>query len=370
MRRCKNCLMPLTKPGLVLDEEGICQACNYSKIKKSINYEKRLEELKTFCEKYKRNDGYYDCIVTVSGGKDSHYQVYVLKKICGMNPLLISVEDYYSKTKAGIHNLKNIQETFNCDLISLKINPSLGRKMSRIAFENFGSPNWLIDRAIYSFPIKMAINMKIPLIIYGENISAEYGGFQSEETYSAKEQINNNVVKKVDWNLWHEKGITNKELNMFKYPSQQEIEKASLEPIYLSYFVPWSGFRNYQIAQKYGFHNINNEWKREGYVDCYDQVDSVGYLLHGWMKYPKFGFARVTDTVGWWIRDGKITKEQAIKLIKENDSLLDQKILDDFLNFTGYTIEEFWEIVEKFWNREIFEKIGGSWRLKPEHELS
>ncbi|MFH1304876.1 MAG: N-acetyl sugar amidotransferase, partial [Candidatus Omnitrophota bacterium] len=181
---------------------------------------------------------------------------------------------------------------------------------------------------------------------------------------SAKEQINNDVAKSVDFGLWHKNGITDSRMNMFKYPSPEEIENIGLEPIFLSYFVPWNGYDNYKIAKEYGFKDLTGEWKRDGYIDDYDQIDSVAYLMNVWMKYPKFGFGRATDVVGYWIRAGRITREEGRRLIEENDHKLDARILKDFLDFTGYTEKEFWNIVEKFWNRDIFEKAGVAWRLK------
>ncbi|KJS66615.1 MAG: N-acetyl sugar amidotransferase [Peptococcaceae bacterium BICA1-7] len=364
MRYCKNCLMPDTKPGLILDDEGICQACRHYAMRKNADYEKRFEMLKSLCDKYRRNDGYYDCIVSVSGGKDSHFQVYVMKELLGMNPLLVSVSDPFTHTSVGEHNIRNITEAFGCDIITLNTNPVLVKRMMRIAFEELGSPTWPIDRPIYVFPIRMAINMKIPMVIYGENVSWEYGGVLSEETYSAKDQINNDVAKKVDFSLWLENGVKRSELSSFIYPTAEEIEKAGLEPIYLSYFIPWDGYNNYEIAKRYGFRDLTHEWKRGGYIEDYDQIDSIGYLINVWMKYPKFGFARATDVVGYWIRSGKIDRETGKRLIVENDYMLDTRVLDDFLQFAGYTDREFWSIVDKFYNRDLFEKIEGVWKLK------
>ena len=172
------------------------------------------------------------------------------------------------------------------------------------------------------------------------------------------------VAKDVDWSLWDDAGITDKELNCLAYPEKSDIEDANLEPIYLSYFVPWDGYRNYQIAKQYGFRDITHEWIREGYIENFDQVDTIGYLVNAWLKYPKLGFHRATDVSCYWIRSGKITREQGINYVKEHDHKLDQKILDDWLDFTGYTDKEFWVIVEKFWNRDIFEKVDGIWKLK------
>jgi N-acetyl sugar amidotransferase len=358
--------MPVTKPGLVLDGDGICQACrNYEK-RKPTNWTERYKHFEELSQRYKRYDGHYDCVIAVSGGKDSHFQVYVMKKLLGMNPLLVAAVDPFTKTEAGKHNLDNMCKAFCCDLLILKMNPEMVRRMVRIAFEEFGSPTWPIDRAIYVYPIRMAVNMGIPLVVYGENVSYEYGGIQQQETYSAKEQIKNDIAKNVDFNLWLKNGISKSELNMLIYPSQDEIEKAALEAIYLSYFLPWDGYKNYLISKRYGFMDLSHEWKREGYIEDYDQIDSIGYLLNVWMKYPKFGFSRATDVVGYWIRSGRISREEGIELIRNNDYKLDRKVLDDFLSFTGYTHEEFWNIVEKFWNREIFVKRDGQWQSKLE----
>lgn len=98
-----------------------------------------------------------------------------------------------------------------------------------------------------------------------------------------------------------------------------------MEPIFLSYFVPWDGHRNYGVATKYGFRDLTHEWQREGYVEHYDQIDSVAYLINPWLKYPKFGFGRTTDVVDYWRRSGRITEEKALGLINEHDHKLDRR---------------------------------------------
>lgn len=364
MRYCKKCVMPDSRPGLVLDSEGVCQACRVAERKKEINWNLRYQELQKLCNRYRANN-YYDCIVTVSGGKDSYFQVYVMKELMKMNPLLINVYNF-SWTKTGLDNFNNLSNTFGCDIISLHLNRKLARRMMQKAFEKLGSPMWCWDKAVYVFPIRMAINMKIPLVVYGENVSYEYGGFQREETYSAKDQINNDVVKPVDWSFWLDKEMTINDLNVLIYPSKEEVENACIEPVYLSYFFPWDGYHNCEIAKKYGFKSLDDtdEWKREGYIEDYDQIDAIGYLVHPWLKYYKYGHARVTDVCCYWIRSGKISRNEAIELVKEHDHKLDPRVLNDFLEFTGYTEKEFWEIAERFRNKEIWERIGSEWKLK------
>ncbi len=365
MNYCNRCVMPDTKPGVKLDSEGICQACRHYEKRMHTDWDGRWRELEQLCDKYRRDDGYWDCIIAVSGGKDSYFQIHTLKKELGMNPLLVTANTTFSVTKAGQHNFKNMCDVFGCDNITLNLNLDLARKMTRVYFEEKGFGAMPMDLAIYVFPIRIAINYNIPLIFYGENVSYEYGGVQEKETYSAKEQVFNTVATPIDFKYWESRGIKKQELNALLYPTKEEIENAKLDPAYLSYFIPWDGYRNYQVAKSYGFKNIREEWKRAGYVEDYDQVDTIGYLVNAWLKYPKLGFHRATDVACYWIRSGKITREEGIKLVKEHDHKLDQRMLQDWLDFTGYTHKEFWDIVDKLYNRDIFEKDKwGQWKLK------
>ena len=364
MRYCKKCVIPDTRPGIHFDSEGVCQACRAAEKKKTMDRDARFEELKALCDRYRGMNGdYYDCIIAVSGGKDSHFQTYIMKELMKMNPLLVSV-DNFSWTETGRHNIQNISEAFGCDIIFLSLNRKVAKKMVRKAFDKLGSPTWYWDRAVYVFPIRMAINMKIPLVVYGENINYEYGGARRVETYSAKDQINNDVAKSMNFDFWMEGGITMKDMNTIVYPSNDEIEAAKLEPIYLSYFLPWDGYRHHLIAKRFGFRTLAHEWNREGFIEDYDQIDAPGYLVHPWMKYPKFGHARTTDVCCYLIRTGRMTRDEAVELVRKHDHKLDQKAMEDFLNFTGYTAREFWDIVDRWYNLEIFENVNGEWKLK------
>jgi len=361
--RCKNCLIPNTKTGIKFDKNGMCQACLHAEKKKTIDWNNRFEELKKLCDKYRRNDGYYDCIITGSGGKDSYFQTYVMKELMGMNPLLVSVTPF-EMTNVGGENFKIWGESFGCDIITLHLNRRVAKAFVRKAFEKLLKPHWYYDRAIYSWPLQIALKLNIPLVVYGENVNVEYGGPQKGETYSAKEQISNDVVKNIDLKEWLDKNIQMKDLNPLIYPTKKEMGK--LEPIYISYFVNWNGLKNYEIAKRYGFKPLpKSEWSRVGYIEDYDQIDARGYLIDDWCKYPKYGFRQVTQIVGNWIRAGYINKEEGKKFIKDEDYKLDAIELEDFLKFTGYTHKEFWDIVEKFWNKDIFKKDRfGGWELK------
>jgi len=364
MRYCKKCVMPDTRPGIKFDEKGVCYPCRNWERRKQIDWGERWKELEKLADKYRGSNGdYYDCIITVSGGKDSHFQTYVFKEKLKMNPLLVSV-DNFSWTETGRHNMRNLNERFGCDVHVLSLNRKVSKKMFRKAFEKELIPSWYWDKAVYAYPLRVAIAFGIPLIVYGENVNYEYGGAQTEETYSAIDQINNDVVKPIDWDYLLDEDIKMKDLNPAIYPSSEEIKKAKLEPIYLSYFVPWDGYKNFELSTKYGFKSLDDEWKRVGFIENYDQIDTVGYLVHAWFKFIKYGHARVTDVASQWIRAGRMTREEAVKLVNEEDYKLDRRMLADFLDFLDITEEYFWKVVDKFANREILKKRDGVWRLK------
>lgn len=345
---------------------GVCSACQSYEHRKLVDWDKRWEELKAICDKYRGMNGPdgYDCIIAVSGGKDSHFQVYLMKEVMGMNPLLVSAEDNLPMTEAGKHNLKNISEAFGCDLISMKPNLSAQKKIMRYTFEKYGKPTYFVDRYIYTYPLHMAAKFNLPLLVYGENVGWEYGGADGIETYSAKDQIFNGVGCGIDTEeLIHECGVTRKDLNFFEAPAKEDMEK--LDPIYISYFTQWNSFKNYEIAKRYGFHDLTHEWNRTHHVEQMDQIDSPAYLVHSWMKYPKFGHASATDYAARMVRYGMITREEAFKLVKEHDHALDPRSVREFCQFLGYTEKDFWSIIDKLYNRDLFEKDEmGRWVLR------
>lgn len=357
--------MPDTRPGIKFNEEGICSACQSYERRKEIDWDKRYKEFEVLCDKYRgMNGSSYDCAIAVSGGKDSHYQVYLMKEVMKMNPILLSVEDNFEMTEAGKHNIKNISEEFGCNIISLKPDRKAQKKLMKYTFEKYGKPTWFIDRLIYTFPMYMATKLNTPLLVYGENVSFEYGGSDYKETYSARNQLSNGVASDIPIEeLLKIDGITEKVLNMTKAPTLEDLNR--LEPIYISYFIPWNSIANYQLAKRRGFKDLTHEWNRTHHIENFDQIDSPAYLVHSWLKYPKFGHASATDYAARFVRYGLITREEAIELVRKYDHNLDPKSVEDFINFLGYSHSEFWNIIDKLFNKDIFKKnIYGEWVLK------
>ena len=364
MKYCTRCLMPDTRPNIKFSD-GVCQGCLSYDRQKTTDWEKRWNELEKLCEKYRgKNGNDYDCIIAVSGGKDSHFQTYLIKEKLGMNPLLVSSGNI-EWTEIGKKNLENISEAFGCDMIVSHPNRKIARKMMRKAFEEIGSPGWYLDSGLYSFPINMAMKLGIKLIFYGEDVNYTYGGEFSEETPSAINQSKNDVVKPI-WDQWFNDGeITERDLQSIKHPDENEMKECKLEPIYLSYFVPWNSIHNFEVAKRWGFKHLGHEYERESNLENFDQIDSLSYLLNPSLKFQKYGHAMATDFASKMIRYGLKTRDEMIPFVEEHDGKLDQGVVEKFCDFTHMSIDEFYRILDKWYNTDLFEQDDhGVWHKK------
>lgn len=357
MKRCTKCLMPDSARNIEFNAEGVCLACQRAAA--LVDREARVEELKKICDKHRRSDGLYDCLIPVSGGKDSFFQVDWMKNKINMNPLLVSVTDEWSHTKAGEHNARQIAKAFRCDMVTLRLNPEMVRETTRWGFENIGSTNWAIDMAIYAWPLQEAIRQGIELVVYGENVEWEYGCKTGVDTWRADRQIYNNVV-----NTENTPVLRLPEANCLRHPTKDQMEEAGLVPMYLSYFTGWDGKKNAAVAASYGFRSLAGEWERRGYIDDFWQVDSVGYLMNYYLKYAKYGYSKATDVSSHLIRTGYMDRKTALDLVRKTEHHLDKKILEDFLAFTGYTDSDFWAIMNKWYNRDLFVETEYGWSLR------
>ncbi|ELL2458924.1 N-acetyl sugar amidotransferase, partial [Campylobacter coli] len=216
---------------------------------------------------------------------------------------------------------KNLSETFGCHIISLKPDIKTQKKVMLKTFEKYGKPTWFIDRLIYSYPFAMALKFNTPLLVYGENVSYEYGGSDTEETPSAKEIFLNGVASDLNINEFIDDEIKEENLQLFFNPNKDKLDK--LNPIYLSYFVKWNSYSNYIFAKSRGFTDLEGEWDRTMCAENFDQVDSIGYILHAWMKYPKFGHACASDYAARFVRYGLLSRKEAIELVQKRDHKLD-----------------------------------------------
>lgn len=364
MRYCSRCVMPDTRPYIRFDNDGVCYPCRAAEQRMKTDWSLRWKELELLAEVHRgwNGDG-YDCIIAASGGKDSWYQTYIMKEKLGMNPLLVSV-DNYSWTETGKQNWARLKETFGVDALVMQPNQNIQRGIDRQSFLKYGWTNWLFDKAIYAFPAQISVKLGIPLLVYGEDTNYMYGGPYTEETPDATKQFTNDVAKPL---LIEEWGYPANNFNVIKEPDLRWTH-----PIFLSYYTPWSAHEHVWWARTMGFKTLDDtkEWHRDGQFEQYSQIDSIGYMTKKWLMFPKFGHQRVTECVSIEIREGRMTRDEAVDVVLSEDWKWDPLMINDFIGYIGITPSVFWEKVDEFANRDIVEKRDGNWRLKKSVEES
>lgn len=370
MKYCKKCLFPDTKPELTFDENDICDACRNAEEKEKIDWNDRREQLKKILEKYRNKNGNnYDCIIPISGGKDSHFQTYVIKKEFGLNPLLVNFHpnDFTELGRKNIENIKNL----GVDCIEFTANPIIYKKLAKFGFTELGDCAWPEHLGIFTVPVQVAVAYKIPLIIWGENPQLEYGGPASVSTSSYLDK---------NWNEKHggffldkirpedmvKYGINIKDLKPYLYPSDEEIKKIGITGIFLGYYVKWDARKQLEIIKKIGF-NVS-DIPIEGTYTNYENLDTKYVAMHDYFKFLKFGFGRATDHTSIDIRNKRLTRDEGLKLVKQYDGKIPTKYLREFLDDFVLTKQEFLKICDKFTNKDLFEKDENGNLLRDEED--
>ena len=356
MRYCKKCLYPDTKPQIIFNDEGICSACVNHDKKEIIDWDKKRQEFQEILDKYKsRNKTNYDCIIPVSGGKDSHYQTYVIKKEFGLNPLVINFHPH-DQTELGKRNLENLKK-IGVDCIEFSPNPEVYLKLARFGLKELGDFQWPEHLGIFTIPVQMAVKFNIPLIIWGENPQLEYG---------QPTDVNKDTILDREWNEKNggyfldkikpkdmvKYGFQLDELRPYIYPTDEEIRKVGVTGVFLGSYLKWDIFKQLDIVKKIGFKESAD--KKEGTYDGWENLDVYFTVFHDYFKFLKYGFGRATDHASIEIRYGRITREEGLELVKKNEGKIPRQYLKEFLEFADISMDEFLEICSKFTNKKIF----------------
>ncbi|WP_086480831.1 N-acetyl sugar amidotransferase [Oceanospirillum sanctuarii] len=364
MNFCSSCVMPDTKPGVVLDENGHCNACRTKKIKEGIDWTERFKQLENIVHNIKNQEyPFYDCIVAVSGGKDSWYQAAMLAENFGLKVLCVTLGAHLPTTE-GIENLNNMIKDLNVDHMKITIKPSTFRKIRKKCFLRQGEPNWAEHCAMFSSVVNTALIYEVPLVIWGEDIAFEFGGIQrSDSKPSALAIDKSDLIKEKTIFDWIDNDISERDIFFYKYPDYKKLVDAGIQSIYLGHFVKWDGRANYEFVRERGFISRKKGPLPGNFLD-YDNIDEKLCEINIWFKYLKFGFWRPTDQTCYDIWNGRLSRHDAVKIVNQ---LQDQKPfndLDDFLNFHMITKEEFDQTVEKFRDKGIWKLVDGEWVLK------
>jgi len=363
---CKRCLYPDTKPELEFNEQGICSACTNYEWKQTVNWNEKKSELKQILEKYRNKDGKnYDCIIPVSGGKDSTYQTYVIKKEFGLNPLVVNFHPL-DQTVVGRKNLENLKR-LGVDCIEFTANPNVYTKMAKFGLTELGDFQWPEHIGIFTIPVQIAVRHKIPLIIWGENPQLEYGGPINVSTSEIldrewNEQHGGYFLDKIGPKDMTKYGFQLSDLKPYLYPSDEEIKKIGVTGIFLGSYINWNIFQQLEFVKTLGFEE--NDELKEGTYDKWENLDVYFTVFHDYFKFLKYGFGRATDHASIEIRYGRITREEGLKLVKKSEGKIPRKYLKQFLKSAKITEEEFHKICDKFTNTELFEKDGNGNLIK------
>ena len=370
MRYCNRCVMPDTKPGVVIDQEGVCSACRSVERKKVFDWEARQARLKVQCDKVRGSNGDgYECIVPVSGGKDSTYQAYVMSQVYGLKTLCINVTAHL-QTYEGISNLNSMVDNLGVDLIKVNVRPSTQQKIRRYALFELGNPNYAEHHVVFAGVARAALNYGAPLIVWGEDIATEFGGNVAESSKtdgSAEDLINNDLFQSHDFSDFVGGRVDDNSLFFYSHPEIAEIRKRNIKSIYLGYYHWWDGYKHYQVSKKFGFQS-RREGPLSGNVLDYDNIDEKLCELHIWFKFLKFGFWRPTDQCCYHIWNGYMEREEAVELVRKKQYEFPYEYFNEFLEYHQITESEFYACEDRWRNQDIWHKVNGKWRLKYEVE--
>lgn len=355
---CKKCLFPETKPDLFFNEKGICSACiGAEKKDNEIDWNQREKDFFKIVEKFKlKNDEIgYDCLIPVSGGKDSTYQAYFMKEVCKMNPLCVCFETTMS-TEIGKKNLDNISK-MGIDVIHFKKNSNAYKSMVIEGFRRLGDEMWPNHVGIFTIPIMIAVKFKISLIVWGENSQLEYGGpIESLEQNKLNrrwlEEFGGLLGNRISDMLGVD-GLTKRDLTPYFYPSDEELNKSGIFSIFLGHYFFWDARKQLEIVKKHGF-SIKEDGPIEGTYTNYENLDEKLVGLHDYLKFVKYGFGRATDHACIDIRNNRIDRDQGIKLVNEFDGKYPHKSIADFVEYSGLSIAEIDDVIDTFTNPSLF----------------
>lgn len=361
LRWCNNCLAMSTRPRIEFDERGLCNACRWMETKKNLDWKMREGELLCLLDKHRRNDGTFDCLVPVSGGKDGSYVAYNLKHKYGMNPLCITVTPPLP-LGLGEQNLRAFVESgYN----HISINPAYEamRALNKHGFIEMGFPyyGWLI--AIQSGPVRMANLLGINLIFYGEDGEVEYGG----TTVTDKNPIYSvQYMKRIYLEGGYDKvlnsaALPEQDLFFFRFPEDSALARTPIDITHWSYFENWDPYRNYLVAKEFcGLKEA--ECSNSGTFTNFSQNDQALYALHTYLMYLKFGFGRANQDASIEVRRGAMGRDQALQLVRLYDGHYPHEFLETYLEYYQISRCEFDSVLDRWVNRSLFEKTNGYWR--------
>ena len=352
-------MLPATRPGVRLDAEGICNGCRNAEHKAAIDWRARARDFAALVADAKARRAEYDCVVPVSGGKDSHWQVLTCLEQ-GLHPLCVTYT-YPGATELGEANLENLVD-LGVDHLQLRVNPKVERKFTERAFRRTGISGLVSHMAIFAFPLKVATRLGIPLVIYGENSALEYGT-ADEELIGAR--LDRRWLKSFGVTAdtsaadWIDDTLTAADLAPYFLPTDEELAASGVSAIFLGWYFRWDPESSFRLASAHGF-KARIEGPRVGHLN-YVNIDDAFVAVHHHPKWHKFGITRTWDTLSVEIRMGRMTRSEAIDRLRAEGADPPRQDIEAFCRYIGISEAEYFRIVEGFRNPEIWTRRGNRW---------
>lgn len=372
MEYCTRCVYPAnTRPGIVFDGQGVCSGCRLIESRPVINWDEREKMLRELLNEYKfkqRAKGNpYDCIIPVSGGKDSTFQTWLMRTKYKMNPLLVTYNHTYN-TPLGIRNLTNLIEKMDCNLLRYTTAPGAARRLSLYMLKKVGDITWHYHAGIMTFPIQAAVMYDIPLIIWGEEGFSELTGMHNQDDFvefTKKKRQEHSMRGFEPEDLLEDPDcpLTAYDLAPFFYPSDEALEQVGVRGIYLSNYMYWNAREQTEfIIKTLGFETAQ---QRDRTFNLYDKLDDIhANGLHDYLKFLKFGYGRATDDAATEIRHGRMTREQGIAMVMRHDHVRPRD-MDIFLRVNNLSEQDLLAMVESMRDKSIWQKDeNGQWQQK------
>jgi len=363
MKSCKRCLYTEAHPlNLIIGDDGLCSGCSIHEEKDQINWNDKKQKLEEIFSNYRNNKGNnYDCIIPVSGARDSYFIVHMVKNVFGMNPLLVTYNKQYN-TAVGVRNLANLRIQFDCDLMTLTVDPAKVKKITRATLRRFGSIYWHCLAGQTVFPVQVAVKFKIPLIVWGAHQGIDQVGMFSHHN---EVEMTRKYRKEHDLMGYEAEDLLDDEYDFirendilpFVYPDDREIEQIGVRGIYLNNYIRWdSRTQHEEMIAKYGYETAVQSRTFDHYndVDCWLYSD-----VHDYLKLIKHGFGKVVDHACREIRLGHMDRETAHKLVA--DYMFREPIhLPKFLDWLGITRNAFDYLADEHRNKHFW-KRNANW---------
>jgi N-acetyl sugar amidotransferase len=361
MKYCQSCVLPDTRPHLKLDEKGICNACRSHAQRAQIDWENREKSFAKVAENARSRSKGYDCLIPVSGGKDSTWQVITCLKY-GLKPLAVTWKTP-ARTPLGQKNLDNLIR-LGVDHIDYQINPNVEKKFMLDALIQKGDPAIPMHMALFNIPLNLAVRFQIPLVVWGENSAFEYGaadeadtGFSLNRDWLTKYGVTHGTTAED----WLSSRLSRQEMTAYFGPDQALLEQSGVLAIFMGYYFPWDPETSLKIASENGF-RVDSQGPRTGYYN-YADIDDEFISVHHFIKWYKFGFTRLFDNLSLEIRNKRMTRSQALERIRQQGNETPWQDIEALCRFLEIERTHFFEIIATFRNQTIWKHENNVWKM-------